>query len=111
MATICTIEENGNPIAVVSMFEDLLMSGALAGALREGKWLRCALTAKPALWDGKSPVTARASTMIELGLYESNIQEAATHGIVDKDHHLRCLVLKRRTEVTGLSLGYLSSEA
>ena len=91
MATICTIENNGNPIAVVSMCENLLMPGALVLALREGKWLRCALTGTPALWDGKSPVTARASTMIELGLYESNVQEAATHAIVDKDHHMAVL--------------------
>jgi hypothetical protein len=99
MATICTIEKSGNPIAVVSMFENLLMPGALALALREGKWLRSTLTGKPALWDGKSPVTARASTMIELGLYESNIQEAATHGIVDKDHHIAVLNVEEAGEI------------
>ena len=94
MATICTIEENGIAIAVVSMLENLLMPGALTLALREGKWLQSALTGKPALWDGKSPVTARASTMIELGLYESNIQEAAMNGIIDKDHHIVVLNVK-----------------
>ena len=91
MATICTIEENGKPVAVVSMFDNLLMPGALAPALRSGKWLWSALKAKPAPWDGKSPITARASTLIELGLYESNVQEAAKVGHVDKDQHMAVL--------------------
>ena len=91
MAFICTIEENSKPVAVVSAFNNLLLPGALAGAVQKGEWLWSALTKKPAPWDGKSPITGRASTSREFGLYESNVQQAAKHGHVDKDHHVAIL--------------------
>jgi hypothetical protein len=94
MATICTIEEDGEPTAVVSTFASLLMPGAVATAMREGEWLRKALKEKPAPWDGKSLITARASTPIELGKYERNITEAIKDGPVDSDRHMAILTLK-----------------
>jgi hypothetical protein len=95
MATICTIEEDGKPTAVVSTFDNLLMQGAVAAAMREGEWLWTALKGKPAPWDGKSLITARASTPIELGKYERNVTEAVKDGgLIDSNHHMAILTLK-----------------
>jgi hypothetical protein len=94
MATICTIEEDGKPTAVVSTLANLLIPGAIAAAMREDEWLWIALKHKPAPWDGKSLITARASTPMELGKYERNITEAAKDGLVDSKHHMAILTLE-----------------
>jgi hypothetical protein len=85
------LKKNGKPIAVVSIFHNLLLPGALAAALDKGQWLWKALTEKPAPWDGKSLITGRVPTSIELGKYESSMREAAMHGDVDKRHHMAVL--------------------
>ncbi|MEA2982771.1 MAG: hypothetical protein QOF09_4594 [Alphaproteobacteria bacterium] len=97
MATICTIEEDGNPTAVVSTFANLLLPGEVAAAMREGEWLWSALKGKPAPWDGKSLITARASTPIELGKYERNITEAVKDGPIDSNRHMAILTLKTQS--------------
>ena len=97
MATICTIEEDGNPTAVVSTFDNLLVPGAVAAAMREGEWLWSAMKEKPAPWDGKSRITARASTPIELGKYERNITEAVKDGPIDSNRHMAILTLNTQS--------------
>jgi hypothetical protein len=94
MAPICTIEEDGNPTAVVATSANLLLPGAVATAMREGEWLRRAMKEKPAPWDGKSLITARASTPIELGKFERNITEAGKDGPINSNCHLAILTLK-----------------
>jgi hypothetical protein len=85
MAAICTINISGNPVCVVSTFNPLLVPSVLAAALEEGEWLVTLLKDRHG-WDGLAPVSATASTPIELDHYARGFRQAQLDGGADKDH-------------------------